>query len=41
VLAKMTNAGWKIVKSHSHPDGTFTYVLELWYENGYSNCTIE
>jgi len=29
VLAKMTNAGWKIVKSHSHPDGTFTYVLEL------------
>ena len=29
VLDKMTNAGWKIVKSHSHPDGTFTYVLEL------------
>ena len=29
VLAKMTNAVWKIVKSHSHPDGTFTYVLEL------------
>jgi hypothetical protein len=29
VLEKMTKQGWKIVKSHSHPDGTSTYVLEL------------
>ena len=29
VLEKMTKQGWKIVKTNSHPDGTFTYVLEL------------
>jgi hypothetical protein len=29
ILAKMLNSGWKIAKSHGHPDGTFTYVLEL------------
>lgn len=29
ILKEMTNCGWKIVKSHAHPDGTFTYVLEL------------
>ena len=29
VLNEMMKSGWKIVKSHSHPDGTITYVLEL------------
>ena len=29
VLEKMTNQGWEIMKSYSHPDGTLTYVLEL------------
>ena len=29
VLKEMTRCGWKISKSHAHPDGTFTYVLEL------------
>ena len=29
VLMKMMNSGWRVTKSHSHPDGTFTYVLEI------------